>query len=211
MALGMPEMDTTPGMSGGRHSMIDLTEVVVPGQQFTECSSTVRIGRPRANRSIFASTVTAIPTPQKYFATAFPSRGRSIPDFAREADFLRLLPRGADVDPNDPRHGNVMRLRGLLPALGLGRRESAVVAQAVVGGGRNGRGVGLAKKAAALGVPVGTELMGEGEDEEDAGVFRASQEQQVLVFAGKRDMTGPGGGAVSSVNPCTFAFNNHRR
>lgn len=53
-----------------------------------------------------------------------------IPDFARELDFLRLLPRGADIDPNDPRHGSVLRLRDLLPALGLGRRESSLVASA---------------------------------------------------------------------------------
>ncbi|CAM9149740.1 unnamed protein product, partial [Hapterophycus canaliculatus] len=52
-----------------------------------------------------------------------------------------------------------------------------------------------------------------GDEEEDPGVFRASQEQQVLVFAGKRDAAGPGGGVAGGTrgDTHTFAYNNHRR
>ena len=149
---------------------------------------------------------------------------RSIPDFAREADFLRLLPRGADIDPNDPRHGNVMRMRGLLAALGLGRRESSVVAHGGGGGRVAVAGLGLAKEG--VGGPVGIGGGG-GDEEEEAGVFRASQEQQALVFLGKRvakgsagaagrggDGTATGGSASRGGSGGafhTFAYNNHRR
>lgn len=148
---------------------------------------------------------------------------RSIPDFAREADFLRLLPRGADVDPNDPRHGNVMRMRGLLSALGLGRRESSVAAHAAVaeasGGRRSVGGVGpTTKTVGGLGVGAGNEAVGRGGEEEEAGVFRASQEQQALVFLGKRASKGWTGAAGRSDGSSggssafhTFAYNNHRR
>lgn len=151
---------------------------------------------------------------------------RSIPDFAREADFLRLLPRGADIDPNDPRHGNVMRMRGLLAALGLGRRESSAVAHAAgrAGGARIGAaGLGLTKRpgtAAGGGSGSGGGAGGALAEEEETGVFRASQEQQALVFAGKRVAAGSMGGAGRGIGSGsgsgsgafhTFAYNNHRR
>lgn len=150
------------------------------------------------------------------------TRIRSIPDFAREADFLRLLPRGADIDPNDPRHGNVMRMRGLLAALGLGRRDSSVVAHAAAGGAaRVGGGLGLTKRpgTTAGGGASGAGVVSSGAgaaEEEEAGVFRASQEQQALVFAGKRVATGSTGGAGRGIGSGrdafhTFAYNNHRR
>eukprot|EP00903_Cladosiphon_okamuranus_P014903 g13800.t1 len=142
---------------------------------------------------------------------------RSIPDFAREADFLRLLPRGADIDPNDPRHGNVMRMRGLLAALGLGRRESSVVAHATAataaaaGGRRVVGGLGLANRVGGPGFGAGHEAVGD--EEEEAGVFRASQEQQALVFLGKRVANGLAGATTGRGDGAfhTFAYNNHRR
>lgn len=145
------------------------------------------------------------------------AHGRTIPDFAREADFLRLLPRGADIDPNDPRHGNLMRLRGLLSTLDLDRRESSVVAR----GPRAGSGLGPTRRPASArggaGAGAGNEGAEDGGEEEDTGVFRASQEQQALVFAGKRIASGlPGGAGRADVGGGrgefrTFAFNNHRR
>lgn len=150
------------------------------------------------------------------------ARNRSIPDFAREADFLRLLPRGADIDPNDPRHGNVMRMRGLLAALGLGRRESSVVAHAAAkSGARFGAEQGFTKRpGTAAGGGSGAGGGGGGGagevEEEEIGVFRASQEQQALVFAGKRAATRSMGGAGKGMGSGsdafqTFAYNNHRR
>ncbi|CAM9591141.1 unnamed protein product, partial [Pylaiella littoralis] len=147
---------------------------------------------------------------------------RSIPDFAREVDFLRLLPRGADIDPNDPRHGNVMRMRGLLAALGLDRRESSVVAHAAAkSGARFGAEQGFTKRpGTAAGGGSGAGGGGGGGagevEEEEIGVFRASQEQQALVFAGKRAATRSMGGAGKGMGSGsdafqTFAYNNHRR
>lgn len=144
------------------------------------------------------------------------SHGRTIPDFAREADFLRLLPRGADIDPNDPRHGNLMRLRGLLSTLDLDRRESSVVAR----GPRAGSGLGPTRRPASArraGAGAGNEGAEDGGEEEDTGIFRASQEQQALVFAGKRIASGLTGGVGRADvgggrgGIRTFAFNNHRR
>ncbi|CAM9501087.1 unnamed protein product [Ectocarpus fasciculatus] len=138
---------------------------------------------------------------------------RTIPDFAREADFLRLLPRGADIDPNDPRHGNLMRLRGLLSTLDLDRRESSVVAR----GPCVGSGLGLTRRPASAKGRAGNEGAQDEGEEEDTGVFRASQEQQALVFAGKRIASGLTAGAGrADVGGArggfrTFAFNNHRR
>lgn len=142
-----------------------------------------------------------VPSPRSPLLPAFFRRfvhtiRRLIPDFARELDFLRLLPRGADVDPNDPRQGNVLRLRGLLAALGLGRRESSLAS--VAGRGESGLG-------SARGRSGGRSGEGGGDGEEDAGVFRASHEQQVMVFSGKR-VTGRGHTGFDS-----FAYNNHRR
>lgn len=160
-----------------------------------------------------------MPPPPPLFLAPFPAfRIRSIPDFAREADFLRLLPRGADIDPNDPRHGNVMRMRGLLAALGLGRRESSVAAHAVAGGRRTLGGLGLDKRVRGPSIGASNGTVGGGDEEEDIGVFRASQEQQALVFAGKRVAKGSAGPVAgrsdsSSGNSAfyTFAYNNHRR
>jgi len=36
------------------------------------------------------------------------------PEFARERDFLRLLPKLSTIDPNDPRNGNLLRLKDML-------------------------------------------------------------------------------------------------
>ncbi|CAM9238774.1 unnamed protein product, partial [Ectocarpus sp. 12 AP-2014] len=142
---------------------------------------------------------------------------RTIPDFAREADFLHLLPCGADIDPNDPRHGNLMRMRGLLSTLDLDRRESSVVAR----GPRAGSGLGPTRRPASArggaSAGAGNEGVEDGGEEEDTGVFRASQEQQALVFAGKRIASGLTGGAGRADvgggrgGFRTFAFNNHRR
>ncbi|CAM9133752.1 unnamed protein product [Ectocarpus sp. 12 AP-2014] len=142
---------------------------------------------------------------------------RTIPDFAREADFLHLLPCGADIDPNDPRHGNLMRMRGLLSTLDLDRRESSVVAR----GPRAGSGLGPTRRPASArggaSAGAGNEGVEDGGEEEDTDVFRASQEQQALVFAGKRIASGLTGGAGRADvgggrgGFRTFAFNNHRR
>lgn len=110
-----------------------------------------------------------------------------------------------------------MRMRGLLAALGLGRRESSVAAHATAAGGlRTARGLGLAKRAGAQSVGAGSESVGGGDEEEETGVFRASQEQQALVFLGKRVAKGSAGAAgrvdgSSSGAFHTFAYNNHRR
>lgn len=98
---------------------------------------------------------------------------RFIPDFARELDFLRLLPRGADIDPNDPRSGNVLRLRGLLSSLDLNRRESSVAGSALT-----------SKTARVVDGALGSGRSGSSDTAgsngaEDNGVFRASQQQQV--------------------------------
>lgn len=168
---------------------------------------------------LFIPTAAATPSPSSGCIGRDYGGIRSIPDFAREADFLRLLPRGAEIDPNDPRHGNVMRMRGLLAALGLERRESHA-AVAAGGGGRSGGVLGLAKRAGSISAVVGNAALAGVEEEEDSGVFRASEEQQALVFAGKRVAKGSsaaaaaasrGNGSGGSGAFDTFAYNNHRR
>ena len=53
---------------------------------------------------------------------------------------------------------------------------------------------------------------GEQERGDNIGVFRASQEQQALVFSGKRAAGAAGrGSAIGSGGVHTFAYNNHRR
>lgn len=110
-----------------------------------------------------------------------------------------------------------MRMRGLLAALGLGRRESSVVAHAAAGGRRAVGGLGLDKRVGGPGIGAGNEAIGGGDEEEETGVFRASQEQQALVFTGKRVSKGTAGaagrGESSNGNGAfhTFAYNNHRR
>lgn len=156
-------------------------------------------------KQLTSSRICLAPTPRPSFSI------KLIPDFARELDFLRLLPRGADVDPNDPRHGNVLRLGGLLDTLGLGRRESSAAGHSA------GGGVGLDlnnNRREEIGNIEGSGGAG-AEDNEDQGVFRASQEQQVLVFAGKRaagavaGLAGRGNNGGGGFH--TFAYNNHRR
>lgn len=138
-----------------------------------------------------------------------------MPEFAGEPDFLRLLPDEVDVDPNDPRHGNILRLGGLLAALGMSHRDN--ISEPVMRGGvprLAGRGIADGRK------PPG--VMGDAEDrEESKKFFRALQEQQVLVFAGRRQVAG--GGGISRRGKTTvgggggrggfrsFAYNNYRR
>lgn len=139
-------------------------------------------------------------------------RDRSIPEFARELDFLRLLPRGADVDPNDPRFGNVVLLRQLLASLGPGRHDSPFREHHTGCGSRTGPASLLGEITEHGGAAT------RGEEGEDNGVFRASQEQQVLVFAGRHPTVATGrgsssggglGGGHGGVH--SFAYNNHRR
>lgn len=119
------------------------------------------------------------------------------------------------MDPNDPRHWNILRLGDLLTASKMGRRDNT--SEAVVRGGvpsLAGRGIADGRK------PPG--VMGDAEDrEENRRVFRALQEQQVLVFAGRRQVAGSGG--ISRRGKTTmggrggrggiryFAYNNYRR
>lgn len=119
------------------------------------------------------------------------------------------------MDPNDPRHGNILRLGGLLAASGMDRRDNT--SEAVVRGGvpsLAGRGIADGRK------PPG--VMEDAEDrEKNKRVFRARQEQQVLVFAGRRQVAG--GGGISRRGKTTmggggvrggfrsFAYNNYHR
>lgn len=115
-----------------------------------------------------------------------------------------------------------MRMRGLLAALGLGRRDSSVVAHetatAATGGRRVFGGLELAKRVGGPGIGAGDEVVGGEDEEEEAGVFRASQEQQALVFLGKCVAKGSPGAAAGrgesssgSIALHRIAYNNHRR
>ena len=107
-----------------------------------------------------------------------------------------------------------MRLHGLLASLGPGRRPGSPRSAAQEGGVG---GAGLMGSAIARSYRRGGEASsvgGGGEEEErgNIGVFRASQEQQALMFSGKRVAVATGrGSATGSGGFHTFAYNNHRR
>lgn len=123
-----------------------------------------------------------------------------------------------------------MRLRHLLATLGPRRRESSssIVGHRGTRGGVARAGLGLAATKNQK-YEVEWEEGGAGgrEDEEDGtGVFRASQEQQTLVFVGKREVSGVvgrghgaggrekvgGGGCGGGLGAFhTFAYNNYHR
>ena len=111
------------------------------------------------------------------------------------------------MDPNDPRYGNILRLSGLLATIGPDHNDKPKAAARRAALGITGRRVPDGRKAATVDT--------EEEEEEDNDFFRAPQEQQVLVFAGRRQVARDGGitrrGGISVGGGFqSFAYNNYR-